>query len=82
MTNNETETDEKLEEDSRPQAGEPDSRLAFRSGDSGRGEGPGAAVPEDGLQGGDGRRIGKSREKHGNPHVNLLHGIYWRHFLR
>lgn len=53
MTNNETETDEKLEEDSRPQAGEPDSRLAFRSGDSGRGEGPGAAVPEDGLQGGD-----------------------------
>lgn len=55
MTNNETETDEKLEEDSRPQAGEPDSRLAFRSGDSGRGEGPGAAVPEDGLQGGDAR---------------------------
>ena len=53
MTNNETETDEKPEEDSRPQAGEPDSRLAFRSGDSGRGEGPGAAVPEDGLQGGD-----------------------------
>ncbi|WP_455122332.1 hypothetical protein [Scardovia wiggsiae] len=43
MTNNETETDEKLEEDSRPQAGEPDSRLAFRSGDSGRGEGPGEA---------------------------------------
>lgn len=55
MTNNETETDEKLEEDSRPQAGEPDSRLAFRGGDSGRGEGPGAAVPEDGLQGGDAR---------------------------
>lgn len=55
MTNNETETDEKPEEDSRPQAGEPDSRLAFRSGDSGRGEGPGAAVPEDGLQGGDAR---------------------------
>lgn len=55
MTNNETETDEKPEEDSRPQAGEPDSRLPFRSGDSGRGEGPGAAVPEDGLQGGDAR---------------------------
>lgn len=52
MTNNETETDEKLEENGGPQAGEPDSRLAFRSGDSGRGEGPGAAVPEDRLQDG------------------------------